>query len=77
MEKIKRHERTYERIYETFVDEMFGEYSNRVLRRDFMANLGSEGWKYFNFYSLNGIFVLNFNEIAKEDGEKNVVMEMF
>ena len=56
---------------------MFGEYSNRVLRRDFMANLGSEGWKYFNFYSLNGIFVLNFNEIAKEDGEKNVVMEMF
>ena len=55
---------------------MFGNYSNRVNRRNFIANLGSHGWKYFNFYSLNGIFVQKFNEqTAEERGE--VFISMF
>ena len=65
--KIKRHAGAYEMVYQSFTDEVFGNYNNRVTRRDFIANLGSEGWKYFNFYSLNGIFVQKFNEQPVEE----------
>ena len=32
-----------------------------------MANMGSEGWKYFNFYNLNGLFVSEFNKQSDEE----------
>ena len=54
---------------------MFGEYSNRVARADFVKNLGKMGWKYFNMHSLNGIFVTNFNELSDEE-KQGVCLEM-
>ena len=63
-------------VYQTFIDEIFGEYNNRVSRRDFIANLGSEGWKYFNFYSLNGIFVEHFNKL-KDEEKGDIILDMF
>ena len=75
-DKIRRHLQTYDKVFQSFLDEMFGEFNNRVSKRDFMANLGSEGWKYFNLFSLNGIFVLKFNE--QDDEEKgDIILDMF
>ena len=75
-DKIKRHEKTYDKVFQAFLDEIFGEYNNRVSRRYFMANMGSEGWKYFDFYSLNGLFVTKFNQLDDED-KGEIVLEMF
>ena len=58
------------------MDEMFGVYTNRVNQKTFMNNLGEHGWKYFDLYSLNGIFVEKFNEL-EDDDKQGVVLEMF
>ena len=63
-------------VYQTFIDEIFGEYNNRVTRKNFIANLGSEGWKYFNFYSLNAIFVQKFN-LMKDEDKGDLILDMF
>ena len=47
-----------------------------MTRKNFIANLGSEGWKYFNLYSLNAIFVQKFNEQNDED-KGDIILDMF
>ena len=66
-QKIKRHQRTFDEVYEYFIDDLFGEYSNRISREGFIRNLSQQGWKYFNLYSLNSIFVSKFNELSEEE----------
>jgi len=65
--KIARHETTYDNLFENFVDDVFGEFANRAEREDFKAFLSSEGWKYFDLYSLNGIFKKEFDKLSEEE----------
>lgn len=73
--KISRHQSTYENVFQNFIDEMFGEFENKATRDEFKASLSKEGWKYFNLYSLNGLFCNEFNKLS-EDERAGVVMKI-
>jgi len=47
-DKIRTYEPTYNGMIESFVDEIFGEYSNRISKQEFLTRLSQSGWKFFD-----------------------------
>ena len=47
-ERILKYAPTFDGMVEDFNDEIFGEYANRIDKAEFIDNMGTHGWKYFN-----------------------------
>lgn len=47
-DKIRTYEPTYNGMIESFVDEIFGEFSNRISKKEFLTRLAQSGWKFFD-----------------------------
>ena len=57
-DKIKKYEPTYEGMLEDFLDNVFGEFSNRATQQHFLLSLSQHGWKYFEIKNLNHLFAI-------------------
>ena len=57
-DKIKKYEPTYEGMLEDFLDNVFGEFSNRASIDHFKFSLAQHGWKYFELKNLNHLFAI-------------------
>jgi len=57
---------------EDFFDNVFGHFSNKITREDFINNLTVEGWKYFNSENLKEIFTVMLERHGAFDEENQL-----
>ena len=67
LELAEERKPVYENIYNAFVDDMFGEFSNRIKREEFNESLAKDGYKWFDMKGLNKVFM----EEAKKHALEN------
>ena len=53
-----KYQPTFDGMIEDFNDEVFGEYTNRISKDEFLSNLSNQAWKYFNFKNLKELFTI-------------------
>ena len=53
-----KYQPTFDGMIEDFNDEVFGEYTNRISKDEFLSNLANQAWKYFNFKNLKELFTI-------------------
>ena len=67
LDRIKKYAPTYDGMTEDFYDNIFGEFSNKSTRQEFIENLSHHGWKYFNLANLNELFVINLERFGTQE----------
>ena len=67
LDRIRKYAPTYDGMTEDFYDKLFGEFSNRITRQEFIDNLTRNGWQYFNLANLNEQFVLNLERYGTQE----------
>ena len=65
-QKIEQYEPTYNGMMDDFYDNIFGEYTNRISRHEFLERLSHSGWKYFTMRNLNELFA----NMVKKHGKR-------
>ena len=86
-ERILKYQPTFDGMIEDFNDEIFGEYTNRISKDEFIGNLTSQGWKYFSFNNLKELFSIGLQKYGMlenveidlpqfEKGEDNESIEL-
>lgn len=71
-DKIHKYLPTYTGMKEDFFDNVFGHFSNKITREDFINNLTVEGWKYFNSENLKEIFTVMLERHGAFDEENQL-----
>ena len=57
-DKMKKYEPTFQGMIDDFLDNIFGQYSNRASSDQIVQNLSHHGWKYFDQHNLNELFAI-------------------
>ena len=67
----------YEKLFDDFIDEIFGEFDNRVKKEKFIANLDDAAWKYFDTKWLRSAFINEKSKMTADNKKDLVLNKMF
>ena len=67
----------YEKLFDDFIDEIFGEFDNRVKKEKFIANLDDAAWKYFDAKWLRSAFISEKSKMTADNKKDLVLNKMF
>lgn len=65
-EKMEKYEEVFDSIINTFMEENFGPYANKIDSITFVNALTVSGWKYFDLNQLNELFALKYEEMIQQ-----------
>ena len=63
---MEKYEEVFDSIINTFLEENFGPYANKVDSNSFVNALTVSGWKYFDLKQLNELFALKYEEMKQQ-----------
>lgn len=55
----------FDSIIDTFLEENFGPYANKIDSNTFLNALIVSGWKYFDLNQLNELFALKYEQMVQ------------
>ena len=67
----------YEKLFDDFIDELFGEFDNRIKKEKFIANLDDAAWKYFDTKWLRSAFINEKSKMTADNKKDLVLNKMF
>ena len=76
-ERAAEHRLVHEKMFNDFVDEIFGEFDNRVKKEKFIGNLDDAAWKYFDANWLRDMFNQENAKMTAEAQKDLVLNQMF
>lgn len=56
----------FDSIIDTFLEENFGPYANKIDSNTFLNALIVSGWKYFDLNQLNELFALKYEQMVQQ-----------
>ena len=63
---MEKYEAVFDSIIDTFLEENFGPYANKIDSNTFLNALIVSGWKYFDLNQLNELFALKYEQMVQQ-----------
>ena len=77
LDRVEQDRLNYEKLFDDFIDDCFGEFDNRVKKEKFIANLDGVAWKYFDANWLKDAFNMEKSKMTVDTKKDLVLNKMF